>query len=51
MSSFGAVKIRTVVTSTTSESEFVGYEGHHTTSRESLIAEFEAIAAFLDRHV
>ena len=26
-------------------------EGHHTTSRENLIAEFEAIADFLDRHV
>ncbi|QZP36825.1 S9 family peptidase [Halobaculum magnesiiphilum] len=26
-------------------------EGHHTTSRENLIAEFEAIADFLDEHV
>ncbi|MFC6787206.1 S9 family peptidase [Halobaculum halobium] len=26
-------------------------EGHHTTSRENLIEEFEAIAAFLDEHV
>ncbi|MFC7071148.1 S9 family peptidase [Halobaculum lipolyticum] len=26
-------------------------EGHHTTSRENLIVEFEAIAAFLDEHV
>ncbi|PSQ06782.1 S9 family peptidase [Halobacteriales archaeon QS_6_71_20] len=26
-------------------------EGHHTTSRENLITEFEAIAEFLDRHV
>ncbi len=26
-------------------------EGHHTTSRENLIEEFEAIADFLDRHV
>ncbi|WP_284012433.1 S9 family peptidase [Halobaculum litoreum] len=26
-------------------------EGHHTTSRENLVAEFEAIADFLDEHV
>jgi dipeptidyl aminopeptidase/acylaminoacyl peptidase len=26
-------------------------EGHHTTSRENLIEEFERVAAFLDRHV
>ena len=26
-------------------------EGHHTTSRENLIEEFEAIADFLDGHV